>query len=497
MSDRRVIAVIDVGSNSVRLLVARELTPTAFEVVDEERFDARLGESGATGTLLSGEAMERGARALRLTTQVASSYGPSTTVAVGTEALRRASNAGVLIDRVRHETGVAIRVLSAQEEAFASFLGVVNSTALNNGRIIDIGGGSVEVIDVANRMFGGAQSAPLGALYARSKHLATDPPTKREVRALRKAVRDELALERDGAMLVGVGGAIRNIARMARMRRGYPLRRLHGLVLPRAEVRRIASALLRVPEPERRKLPGVHAARADILHSAATVLDETMEYCGASELFVSGQGLREGLVWQEIRRESPALPDVRAASISGLARANSVDELSVEPAVSAAALLFDATRKTHQLDDAALDLLVNAARLAGIGMHIDYYNRDRHGEYVVHSGDLHGFTHREIIMLGALVRSADSGTPDLSAYKAVLSEDDARSVSVLAALLGLARAIRRRRPSPVLSIGATVERGELRIKLSGRGALDAEVVALERQAKRVESALGLELNVSA
>jgi exopolyphosphatase/guanosine-5'-triphosphate,3'-diphosphate pyrophosphatase len=490
-----VIAVIDVGSNSVRLLVGRELTPTAFEVIDEERFDARLGVAGADG-VLPHDALDRGARALRLTTQVAASYGPAVTVVAGTEALRRAANAHELIDRAKEETGHIIRILSAAEEAYASYLGVINSTAITDGRILDVGGGSVELIDVAFRGFRGSRSAPLGALFATARYLPSDPPSKKEIRALRKAVREELDLRPVGGTLVGVGGAIRNLARIARLRRRYPLRRLHGLVLDRAEVRRIANSLANVPAADRRKLPGVSGARADILHAAAIVVDEVMEQTAARELLISGQGLREGLLWQEIRRESPLLPDVRAASIGGLARANGVDELAVEATVSAAAMLFDVTRKTHGLGSEELDLLVNAARLAGIGMHIDYYNRDRHGEYVVHSGDLHGFSHREIVLLGALVRAADSGTPDCSPYRTLLRDGDEARVALLAALLGLARAIRRRRPSPVLGIEAQVTSGRLEVMLHGSGGLDAELIAVERQARRVESALGLELRVS-
>jgi exopolyphosphatase/guanosine-5'-triphosphate,3'-diphosphate pyrophosphatase len=491
-----VIAVIDVGSNSVRLLVGRELTPTAFEVIDEERFYARLGD-GVDGDRLSADAIERGALAMRLTAQVAASYGPALTIAAGTEALRRAPNAGDLIARAFAETGVQIKVLTAAEEAYASFLGVVNSTALADGTILDIGGGSVEVIDVAHREFRGARSAPLGALYACTRFLRSDPPSKKELRALRRAVRDELAIGRTGETLVGVGGAIRNLARIARLRRRYPLRRLHGLTLDRAEVGRMARALARVPAAERRRIPGVSSARAESLHAAAVVVDEVMALSGATHLLVSGQGLREGLLWQEIRKESPILPDVRAASISGLARANSVDELAAEPTVSAAALLFDVTREQHGLGPEDLDLLVNAARLAGIGMHIDYYNRDRHGEYVVHSGDLHGFSHREILLLGTLVRCAEGGSPELAPYRSLLREDDARRASVLATLLGIARAIRRRRPSPVLGVDAAVARGKLSIVLHGTGPLDAEVVAVERQQRRVESLLGLELEVEA
>lgn len=496
MAPGRIVVVIDVGSNSIRLLAARQLSPGAFEVIDEERYDARLG-AGQDEHGLTAEAIARGLLAMRLMAQVARSHNPSNIVVAGTEALRRAPNARILLDAVERETGLRVRVLTAEEEAFASFLGVVNSTLIRDGAIVDIGGGSLEYMTVRDRRLIRSTSAPLGAIYARERFLKSDPPTPKEVRALRKAVRQAFDVEPGAGMLVGVGGAIRNLARIVRLRRGYPLRRIHGLALSRREVRFLARSLARVDSDARRRMPGVSAARADIIHSAAIVIDEMMELAKASELVVSGQGLREGLLWQELRGEAAILPDVRAASIGGLARANGVDERAVEPVVTVAAMLFEVTAQVHGLGASDLDLLVSAARLAGIGMHVDYYDRERHGQYLVNSGDLHGFTHREIVLLGAIVRWADAGTPDLSLYRSLTRPDDARRVAILATLLGIARATRRRQPSPVHDVSATVEDGALDVQLRGSSPLDAELVAVCRQERRVESVLGLKLRASA
>ncbi|MFN0147704.1 MAG: hypothetical protein ACKVT1_14445, partial [Dehalococcoidia bacterium] len=130
-------------------------------------------------------------------------------------------------------------------------------------------------------------------------------------------------------------------------------------------------------------------------------------------------------------------------------------------------------------------------------MHIDYYNRDRHAEYLVHSGDLHGFSHREIVLLAELVRCADSGSPDFGPYTPLVRPEDTRLVSTLAALLGAARAVRRRRPSPVLSVEAKATDKAVHITLRGRGELDAELITLGRQQKRFAAALKVGLEVSA
>ncbi len=493
-SIRPIHAVIDVGSKSVRLLVARELSETAFEVVDEERFDARLGEGQDDGQLTP-EAMERGLRAMRAVTQVANSYSPQGLVAVGTEALRRAPNALEFIDDVFDETGVRIRILQAPEEAFASFLGVINSSQLNSGCVVDIGGGSLEVMHVESRRLVESLSVPLGAIYATERFLRSDPPTAKEVRALRKAVRESIDLKISAGAVFGAGGAIRNIARMVRSRRHYPLRRLHGFAVERGELKRLVDDLLARDASERRKLAGLGAERVGTLPAAAVVVDEVMSVVGATELVVSGQGMREGTLWQEIRRERPIVPDVRAASIAGLAAANGVNVVNAEPEVSVGLRLFDATSAIHGYGGFERDLLSSAARLSEIGMHIDYYNRDRHAEYLVHSGDLHGFSHREIVLLASMVRWSMSGSPDLSAYQAAIQADDDDRVAVLGAMLGVARSVWRRTPSPVHDVELAVGKKSLEMVLVAGGPADAEFHAVEKQLHRLQSALKFPMSV--
>lgn len=496
MPPGRVTAVIDVGSNSIRLLVAREASPLAFEVLDEERFDARLGQSQVDGRL-GLASVERGLHALRALCQVARSHNPDEIVAAGTEALRRAPNASDFLAEVEAETGIAIRILSAEEEAFASFLGTINATDFDSGHLIDIGGGSLEVMEVAERSLAAIQSAPLGALYATERFFDHDPPTTKEVRALRKSVRQQIHIDSATPALYGVGGAIRNLARIVRLRRRYPLRRLHGLVIQRRDLRRLMRDLLAVDAAARRRIPAVNAARADILPAAAVVVDELMEMADSDALHVSGQGLREGLLWQRIRSDTPILPDVRSASISHLAAANGVDISVAEQVDAAATTLFDATEPLHGLGPPMRQLLAAAARLADIGLHIDYYDRDRHAEYLIHSSALHGFSHREIVLLGALVRCADGGTPDLGPYSNVVDPEDADHAARLAALLGLARAVCRRRPSPVRRFRAVVDEGQLLLSLRGEDSLEAEAAALEVQRKRFEAHFPLTLAIRA
>jgi exopolyphosphatase/guanosine-5'-triphosphate,3'-diphosphate pyrophosphatase len=496
---RPIYAVIDVGSKSVRLLVVRRLSQAAFEVVDEERYDSRLGEGQVDG-LISREAFERGLLALRIVSQVASGYEPTALIAVGTEALRRARNSAQFVARVYDETGIQVRVLSEQEEAYASYLGTINATRLADGAILDVGGGSLEFMRVAGRHLATARSVPLGAIFATERYLPSDPPTAKEMRALRKAVRQHVGDVLAGAepleVLWATGGAVRNLARMARLRTGYPLRRLHGYALRQAELKRILKQLTSVDTAARRRLPGMNTARAGTLPAVAVVVDEVLSLLNLPQLRVSGQGLREGMVWQLMRGSTPLLPDVRAASIAGLALANGVDVALYEGDVRFAGELFEATASIHGYGHLEMGLLVSATRLSEIGMHVDYYNRDRHAEYLVHSGDLHGFGHRETVLLAAIVRYSLGGTPDLGAYRLIMEEGDVRTTTVLAAMLGVTRAVARRPAMPGLVTSIAIVDGTLELAVESQDPIDAEIYALDRPARRLENALGIPVRVA-
>lgn len=489
-----IAAVIDLGSNSARLLVARALGPFGFEVIDEERFNARLGEDEEDG-LLSAPALQRGLDAIRTLSAVAAAYDPRAIIAVGTEALRRATNANMLLAAAREETGINVDVLSGEDEAAASFLGVVNSTELVDGCVLDLGGGSLELMRVRGRTLADSMSAPLGAIFARERFLQTDPPTNREVRALRKAVRQQFHHVGTEPVLIGTGGAVRNLGRIIRQARGYPLRRIHGLVIGHGELHRLTRRLTHMSEDERRKVAGMGSSRAATLHAASIVVDEVMHIIGAGELVIAGQGLREGLLWKELRPRAPVLADVRGASVQALASANGVEFAAARPVFATALRVFDVVAEASglTLDDRAL--LHAAAQLGQIGTHIDFYDRDRHAEYLILSGDLHGFSHRETVLLAAIIRWSSGGTVSLGAYQRVMQPGDADIGAALASILGIAQALHRRSPSVTTTVTPELKKGALRLTIEVRDAALPEMSALERQRARFEAVFRRELQL--
>jgi len=291
------VAVIDVGSNSGRVMVYRQEAGGHLHVLAGSRASLRLvRELDRTGGI-PGESLERAFEALRDFRSVARGSGVRRIVAAGTSALRDAANGPAFIRRVRRELGIAIRTLSGLEEARYGFLGAVGGLPVEHGALFDLGGGSLQVARFRDRRLLGAVSVPLGALRVSDAFLRSDPPTGREMRRLREHARellDEAGVRALGAgeELVGTGGTLRNLAKIDQRASGYPIPRLHGYVLTRRRAHDIVAGLAGDRLKKRAGVPGLNADRRDSVVGGGLVVDTLMEMLGADHVVVSGEGAR-------------------------------------------------------------------------------------------------------------------------------------------------------------------------------------------------------------
>ncbi|PJF37135.1 MAG: Ppx/GppA family phosphatase, partial [Candidatus Thermofonsia Clade 1 bacterium] len=217
-TDLQRTAIIDVGSNSFRLIVMTYLRGYHFQLTDEVRESVRLVHGlGATGRL-SREAMAHAVEVMRLYAAFCRASGIDDIIAVATSAVREASNRAEFLSRVQRETGIQVRVLSGTEEAYYGYLAAVNSTTLRDGFVLDLGGGSLEITRVADRLPHESVSLTLGAVRATEDWLPNIPPSKEQVTRLRKHIREQLApltwfKVESNQQLVAQGGSLRNLAR--------------------------------------------------------------------------------------------------------------------------------------------------------------------------------------------------------------------------------------------------------------------------------------------
>jgi exopolyphosphatase/guanosine-5'-triphosphate,3'-diphosphate pyrophosphatase len=448
------VVVIDLGSNTARLIVLQAVPGHAWRLEDEIREVVRLRQ-GMTDAGLSAEAMERAFAALRLFKRFADAVRADVVIATATSAVRDSVNGKSFIRRVEKELKLALRILDGEREAFYGVIGALNDVALTRGAVIDIGGGSAQVSQIADRAYVRGQSAPLGALALTERFIRHDPPTDAEIDAVRREIGQQLDhftwLDGVTGDLVGLGGTIRNVARMDALRVGYPLPTLQGYVVAKNSVAESIRLLRELPLKQRLKVPGLRGDRADIILPGIMVLHAVMERLGADEVTVSINGLREGLFYEHFwgHWENPVIPDIRSFGVLNLARIYQYQKIHANHVRFLAGRLFEQTSVLHGYGAAERELLEAAAILHDIGVLISYDDHDRHSQTLIEHAGLPGFTPREIALIALLTRYHRKGTPALGAYAALMRPDDEQLLLRMAALLRTAEYLERGRSSAV------------------------------------------------
>ncbi len=311
-----ILAGIEIGTNTIRLLIA-DVGPGSFREIASGRIISRLGQDIDRTGLLSQDAQERslavlGEFAVRIASQLVAAVS-----AVGTSALRNAGNGNLFLCAVKNRTGLDLRVISGDEEARLTLLGVRRALSpvgrkgedpLDSALVMDIGGGSTELVTTRKGSAVHVQSLHLGAVYLTDRYITSDPPAARDVDAIRATVRRELGgwemdLKQSAKIdprglhtVAGTAGTITTLAAMDMELERYDPARISGHVLSRLSIDRMVRALSVMPLKQRRTLAGLESGREDIILAGAIVCQEIMELCGKQDLLVSDWGLREGIV---------------------------------------------------------------------------------------------------------------------------------------------------------------------------------------------------------
>ncbi len=321
----RIAAVIDLGSNSWRLVIFAYVPGASWRRVGELQEPVRIAEGLSASGSLKRDAIARGLETLEMFGRYLEARGVQRGAvdAVATSAIRDAGNGPDLLAVAQERTGLSIDVLSAEEEAQLGYVAAVNSTTLAHGVVLDLGGGSLQLTAVSGRQAQRSGSWPLGAVRVTEQYLpASRAVSRKQLKAARAAVRERLAdagwIADSGRRLVGMGGAVRNLAAAAQG--GQVDLGIQGFVLPREVLGELVGELARRPA-SRRALPGIKSGRADIVLGAAVVLETVLELGGFDGIEVTRAGLREGVFFSRrlLSGASPLLADVRVASIRNLA----------------------------------------------------------------------------------------------------------------------------------------------------------------------------------
>ncbi len=506
MRERRQ-AVIDCGSNSFRLVVFTWRDGLWWRRTDEIHEAVRIGAGLEESHALAPEPMERALEVLDVFAHFCRATEIDDVRPVATSAIRDATNQADFLARVRERTDLEVEVLSREAEARYGYLAAVNSTTLADGVALDIGGGSMQLTHVEGRLASAARSWRMGAVRMTERFLDGKRTSPKQVAALRAHVQRKLAAAEwlagtggHGGRLVGVGGAVRNLAAAVQAAEGLIDLPVQGVVVSRAQLARLIERLMELPVAERATIKGVKPGRADVILAAALVIDCVMEAGAFDGIEATEAGLREGVFFETLLEgtDPPLFDDVRVASVHNLAASYDADARHAAHVAHLALALWDdlADAGLHPGDARERELLWAAARLHDVGMAVDYDDHHKHSRYLVLSAGMPGFSARDTALIAQLVRYHRKGTPSLGVHEDATDPGDADRLMRGAALLRIAEQLERARDQAVQDVHVTVDADGAQLRL----AADADVTlarwAADRQRELFQRAFGVPLTVS-
>ncbi|WP_348238205.1 Ppx/GppA phosphatase family protein [Trichocoleus sp. Lan] len=463
----RILAAIDLGTNSLHMVVV-QIQPKlpAFSIIAREKDTVRLGDRDKKTGNLTPAAMERAIAALRRFQGIAKSLNAEQIIAVATSAVREAPNGRDFLKQVESDLGLSVNLVSGQEEARRIYLGVLSGMELNNHPhiIIDIGGGSTELILGDSHEPRSLSSTKVGAVRLTAEFITTDPISNGEFQSLQAYVRGQLeravdelrAVLQPGEQprLVGTSGTIETLVTIhAREKLGTNPFSLNGYQLSLNDLRDLVNRLRRLNYLERAAIPGMSERRSEIIVAGAVILLEAMTLLGAELLTVCERSLREGVIvdWMlahgliedKLRYQS----SVRERNVIKTARKYGVNLEYSQRVAEFALSLFDQTQGIlHHWGSEERELLWAAAILHNCGHHISHSSHHKHSFYLIRNGELLGYTEAEIDVIANLARYHRKSAPRKKHenYQNLPTKQHRQIVAQLSALLRLAVALDRR-----------------------------------------------------
>ena len=493
------------GSNSWRLVVfGYEPGTRWWSLVDEIREAVRIGAGLGEEGVLRPDRVDRALHTAAVFSAFCRATRVGDVVAVATSAIREARNGGELLSDIRRTTGLEPRVISGGEEARYGWRAVANSTTIDDGFGLDMGGGSIQGLRIEGRRLVESASLPLGAVRISERFLPGERASAKQMKALRAHVAGELeqlGWWSGGGRIVGVGGTIRNLAAAAMKRLTLPDIDVQGFQLTREALEEVIEELASRPASKRAELKGIKYDRADVILGGALVLAAAMDEGGFDSIEVTEAGLREGVFFERLLGEQELFPDVRAESVQNLAHRFEHHRKHDQHVWTLSHSIFDglATAGLHDLGAAERELLWAACLLHDIGVAVNYDDHHRHSYYLILNAGLPGFAPRELILIGLVARYHRKGEPDASELGDLAQPGDDERLRVLSGVIRLAEQLERSRDQAITEVRVSARDGAVALEATTDPSLDATVPiwAARRNADLLARALGRNVEITA
>jgi exopolyphosphatase/guanosine-5'-triphosphate,3'-diphosphate pyrophosphatase len=499
------IAAIDIGTNSIHMIVVQVRPDLSFEVIDREKDMVRLGAGGLDGRSLTPTAVSAALQTLSKFKRIAESHKVDEIVAAATSATREADNGGDFIAEVNRQTGIRIKVISGDQEArlihIAAGYGVdIGSTT---AVVVDIGGGSVEITLGTAKHLTVGRSFKVGVIRLTERFVKSDPLSSGDERRLIKHLNREMGsyidqiVKRGFDRVIGTSGTILSLGLMVAAADGPAPDDLRNLRVSAKGLHRLRKHLGQADIEERLATPGMDPRRADLSVAGSVLFDTILRRFDADSFTLCDLALREGLVLDYIHRNSARIrkieryPDVRRRSIVELGERCGYWPEHAQQVARLAMNIFDQTRSVHGLGDREREWLEYGALLHDVGVHISYERHHRHSYYLIKNGDLRGFDPQEIEVMALIARYHRQATPKRSheGY-GELRGPLRRTVKTLSAMVRLAEGLDRSHAQVLSGVDLYPRTEDYVARLRAAGDAELELWAANRHVAPLEKLLG-------
>ena len=494
------IAAIDVGSNSIRLVVADVLSSGGYRVLDEERENTRLAAALTKTGRLDPAAADASLGVLRNFLSIAAGYSAQQIRAIGTSALRDAEDGPEFCDRVRKELKLSIEVISAEEEARLAFLSVARAFDISGREVAvaDIGGGSTEVVLASSGLVDQLYETQLGAVRVAEQCGVTGRASPKQVGRLQEFV--DRALKKEIGkppfqpdMLFGTGGTFTALASIIMAAQGQAGQPMWGFRVTRAQIRHLVSDLAQMSLERRCKVPGLNPNRADIIVAGLAIIEGVMRRLRVNVVQVHTRGIRDGLLLTMVQQSPPSsVPaEDRRAAVEEFATNCGVDLLHARQVARIAGSLWQQLAEPLKLRPDDRELIESAALVANVGYLINFEGHHKHSYHLILNSELAGFERGQLQLLANVARY-HRGSPPKQRHEnfCELSVGDQRRVASLAAILRLALALDRTHQQNVSEVRARLRDDGVQIIVRSHGDAEVDLWAAERKVELFEKVFG-------
>lgn len=461
------IAIIDLGSDSARLVLVNIHEGGYFAVFDELKESVRLAQDMQTDGLLRPARIAQTIKTLQMFRRLCDANKIDKIYAYATAAVRAAKNQRGFLDEVQAKCGFRLEVLEAEQEAHLIYQGVINSMDIPKGLIMDIGGGSTQFIYYNRKNILNYHTIPYGAITLTDMFKGMEMKPADRAEKSYEIFTEELNkvewmkdLEPD-TRLIGVGGSFRNLGKISRMVKKYPLDMTHNYQISKPEFRSIYNNIKTFDLDKTMKIKGLSSARADIFPSALSAIGSVMDTLGFDELVISGCGLREGVMFKNAVPSTNDKPitDVLGHSIYTILNFYQENIRHAEQVYNLSTQLFKQLRVLHKLPRAYVKVLRTASLLHDTGNQIKYYDHHKHSCYIILNSSLYGITHKDLIMSALVASMHRKGELDASLFmkfRDMITEEDLDAIMKLGVIVRIAESLDRSMSSVVTNIACDV-----------------------------------------